>query len=82
MPFSSSEIPQYRLPYEVVDFEIELMRDLGVKVGFEKLGLEVYAASSRTFQVVLGKGLGMNGMTLESLHSEGYAAVFVGIGEL
>ena len=30
--FSASEIPQFRLPYEVVDFEIELMKDLGVKV--------------------------------------------------
>lgn len=29
--FSSSEIPQFRLPYDVVDFEIELVRDLGVK---------------------------------------------------
>ncbi|XP_043218241.1 dihydropyrimidine dehydrogenase [NADP(+)]-like [Amphibalanus amphitrite] len=29
---SSSEIPQYRLPYDVVDFEVELMKDLGVKV--------------------------------------------------
>ncbi|XP_026468249.1 dihydropyrimidine dehydrogenase [NADP(+)]-like isoform X2 [Ctenocephalides felis] len=28
---SSSEIPQFRLPYDVVDFEIELVRDLGVK---------------------------------------------------
>lgn len=28
---SSSEIPQYRLPYEVVDFEIQLVKDLGVK---------------------------------------------------
>ena len=32
-PFnSSSEIPQFRLPFGVVDFEIELMKDLGVKV--------------------------------------------------
>ena len=30
---SSAEIPQYRLPYDVVDFEINLMKDLGVKVG-------------------------------------------------
>ena len=30
--FSSSEIPQYRLPYSVVDFEVELMKDLGVKI--------------------------------------------------
>lgn len=29
---SSSEIPQYRLPYSVVNFEVELMKDLGVKV--------------------------------------------------
>eukprot|EP01125_Pyxidicula_operculata_P018237 TRINITY_DN6477_c0_g1_i1.p1 TRINITY_DN6477_c0_g1~~TRINITY_DN6477_c0_g1_i1.p1 ORF type:complete len:1026 (-),score=284.33 TRINITY_DN6477_c0_g1_i1:104-2800(-) len=29
---SSTEIPQYRLPFEVVDFEIKLMLDLGVKV--------------------------------------------------
>jgi len=29
---SSGEIPQYRLPYEVVDFEIELMKDLGVTI--------------------------------------------------
>lgn len=28
---SSSEIPQYRLPFEVVDFEISLVKDLGVK---------------------------------------------------
>ncbi|WAR22886.1 DPYD-like protein [Mya arenaria] len=28
---SSSEIPQYRLPYSVVDFEVQLMKDLGVK---------------------------------------------------
>ena len=30
--FSSSEIPQYRLPYDVVSFELELLKDLGVKV--------------------------------------------------
>ncbi|KAL8582205.1 hypothetical protein ACOMHN_004124 [Nucella lapillus] len=29
---SSSEIPQFRLPFGVVDFEIEQMKDLGVKV--------------------------------------------------
>ncbi|XP_076813425.1 dihydropyrimidine dehydrogenase [NADP(+)]-like [Clavelina lepadiformis] len=29
---STSEIPQYRLPYDVVDFEIQLMQDLGVKI--------------------------------------------------
>ncbi|KAE9548824.1 hypothetical protein FO519_007960 [Halicephalobus sp. NKZ332] len=29
---SSSEIPQFRLPYNVVDFEIQLARDVGVKI--------------------------------------------------
>ncbi|XP_014473773.1 PREDICTED: dihydropyrimidine dehydrogenase [NADP(+)] [Dinoponera quadriceps] len=29
---SSSEIPQYRLPYDVVNFEVNLVRDLGVKI--------------------------------------------------
>lgn len=29
---SSSEIPQYRLPYDVVSFEVDLVRDLGVKI--------------------------------------------------
>ncbi|KAH0534263.1 dihydropyrimidine dehydrogenase [NADP(+)] [Cotesia glomerata] len=29
---SSSEIPQYRLPYDVVSFEIQLIQDLGVKI--------------------------------------------------
>ncbi|KAK6763278.1 hypothetical protein RB195_023838 [Necator americanus] len=28
----SSEIPQFRLPYDVVDFEIQLARDIGVKI--------------------------------------------------
>lgn len=33
---SSSEIPQFRLPYDVVDYEINLMKDLGVKVETNK----------------------------------------------
>ncbi|KAM9720041.1 dihydropyrimidine dehydrogenase [NADP(+)] isoform 2-T2 [Menidia menidia] len=38
---STSEIPQFRLPYEVVQFEISLMKDLGVKVVCEKaLGVD------------------------------------------
>ncbi|XP_053486342.1 dihydropyrimidine dehydrogenase a, tandem duplicate 1 isoform X1 [Ictalurus furcatus] len=58
---SSSEIPQFRLPYEVVQFELDLMKDLGVKI-------------------VCGKGLGQDGMTLQSLKEQGYKAVFIGIG--
>ncbi|XP_042661460.1 dihydropyrimidine dehydrogenase [NADP(+)] isoform X3 [Tyto alba] len=33
---SMSEIPQFRLPYDVVNFEAELMKDLGVKIVFGK----------------------------------------------
>jgi len=33
---SSAEIPQYRLPYDVVSFEVEQMKDLGVKVELNK----------------------------------------------
>lgn len=30
--FSSSEIPQFRLPLDVVNFEIDLLKDLGVNI--------------------------------------------------
>lgn len=33
---STAEIPQYRLPFEVVSFELQLVKDLGVKVEFDK----------------------------------------------
>ncbi|KAG8231044.1 hypothetical protein J437_LFUL010923 [Ladona fulva] len=31
---STSEIPQYRLPYDAVNFELELAKDIGVKVEY------------------------------------------------
>ncbi|XP_005797190.1 dihydropyrimidine dehydrogenase [NADP(+)] [Xiphophorus maculatus] len=44
---STSEIPQFRLPFEVVQFEIDLMKDLGVKVVCEKgLGVNGMTLSS------------------------------------
>lgn len=33
---SSSEIPQYRLPIDVVKYEIQLMKDLGVEIETER----------------------------------------------
>nr|XP_037288557.1 dihydropyrimidine dehydrogenase [NADP(+)]-like isoform X3 [Rhipicephalus microplus] len=33
---SSAEIPQYRLPFDVVSFELDLVKDLGVRVEFNK----------------------------------------------
>ncbi|XP_062584181.1 dihydropyrimidine dehydrogenase [NADP(+)]-like [Saccostrea cucullata] len=58
---SSSEIPQYRLPYSVVDFEVQLAKDLGVKI--EK-----------------GRSLSTSDITVQKLKSEGFEAVFLGIG--
>ncbi|CAF1117663.1 unnamed protein product [Adineta steineri] len=61
---SSQEIPQYRLPYDAVNFEVELMKDLGVKIirnkplTIEKDGLTVQ----------------------NLLNEHGYKAVFLGIG--
>ncbi|RWS25388.1 dihydropyrimidine dehydrogenase-like [NADP(+)] [Leptotrombidium deliense] len=57
---STSEIPQYRLPFDVVKFEVKLMQDLGVKI-------------------LYGKALGRD-FSVKSLRSDGYSAVFVGIG--
>jgi dihydropyrimidine dehydrogenase (NADP+) len=45
---SSLEIPQFRLPFDVVQFEVDLMRDLGVKVEFNKaLGRDFTVESLR-----------------------------------
>ncbi|XP_061926358.1 dihydropyrimidine dehydrogenase [NADP(+)] [Entelurus aequoreus] len=58
---STSEIPQFRLPYEVVQFEIDLMKDLGVKVVCEKgLGVDGMTLTSlkQHYQAVfIGIGL-------------------------
>ncbi|XP_028608017.1 dihydropyrimidine dehydrogenase [NADP(+)] [Grammomys surdaster] len=58
---STSEIPQFRLPYDVVNFEIELMKDLGV-------------------EIICGKSLSTDEMTLRNLKENGYKAAFIGIG--
>ena len=61
---SSSEIPQYRLPYDAVNFEIELMKDLGVKI-----------VPNKALTVEEG-GLTVRSL----LNEQGYKAVFLGIG--
>ncbi|NWY74053.1 DPYD dehydrogenase, partial [Erithacus rubecula] len=59
---SMSEIPQFRLPYDVVNFEAKLMKDLGVKIIFRK-GLAVDGMTLHTLKedgykaVFIGIGL-------------------------
>ncbi|XP_033210054.1 dihydropyrimidine dehydrogenase [NADP(+)] [Belonocnema kinseyi] len=59
---SSSEIPQYRLPYDVVNFEVDLARDLGVKIEFgrrlSEKDLTIQGLKKSGYKVVfLGIGL-------------------------
>ncbi|OQR72920.1 dihydropyrimidine dehydrogenase-like [Tropilaelaps mercedesae] len=58
---SSAEIPQYRLPFAVVAFELQLVKDLGVKVEFNKeLGKDytVRSLKERGYKAIfLGIGL-------------------------
>ncbi|XP_069823822.1 dihydropyrimidine dehydrogenase [NADP(+)] isoform X4 [Dendropsophus ebraccatus] len=59
---SASEIPQFRLPYDVVSFELELMKDLGVKVivgrGLGTPGMNITALKEDGFAAIfLGIGL-------------------------
>ncbi|XP_054021130.1 dihydropyrimidine dehydrogenase [NADP(+)] [Dryobates pubescens] len=59
---STSEIPQFRLPYDVVQFEAELLKDLGVKIIFNK-GLAIDGMTLSTLKddgyeaVFIGIGL-------------------------
>ncbi|EGC37613.1 dihydropyrimidine dehydrogenase [Dictyostelium purpureum] len=59
---SSAEIPNYRLNYEVVEFEIKLMKDLGVKVEYGKRlgenGFTVESLHQQGYEVVY-LGIGM-----------------------
>eukprot|EP01012_Entosiphon_sulcatum_P020608 TRINITY_DN2551_c0_g1_i1.p1 TRINITY_DN2551_c0_g1~~TRINITY_DN2551_c0_g1_i1.p1 ORF type:complete len:1033 (+),score=162.44 TRINITY_DN2551_c0_g1_i1:22-3099(+) len=58
---STFEIPAYRLPFDVVDFEVKLLRDLGVKIETNKaLGRDFTVQSLREQgfgAVFLGLGL-------------------------
>ncbi|KAM6948993.1 dihydropyrimidine dehydrogenase [NADP(+)] [Aplochiton taeniatus] len=59
---STAEIPQFRLPFEVVQFEIDLMKDLGVKVvcgrGLGVNGMTLMSLKEEGFQAVfIGIGL-------------------------
>ncbi|XP_053098800.1 dihydropyrimidine dehydrogenase [NADP(+)] isoform X16 [Hemicordylus capensis] len=53
---STSEIPQFRLPYDVVLFETELMKDLGVKIicgrGLSNEGLTLSALKEDDYKAI------------------------------
>lgn len=72
--FSSSEIPQFRLPYNVVDFEVQLAKDIGVKVCENRRKL------IPSLQIVMGRRLHKKDLTLNNLRQNGCKAVFIGIG--
>lgn len=59
---SSTEIPGYRLPFDVVDFEVKLMKDLGVKIEVGKqLGRDMTLESLKADgyeAIFLGIGFG------------------------
>ncbi len=66
---SSNEIPQYRLPYDVVNFEVNLMKDLGVKVEYGKKlganGLTVESLKKQGYEAIfLGIGLPEVGISM------------------
>eukprot|EP00088_Acartia_fossae_P032309 TRINITY_DN3308_c0_g1_i6.p1 TRINITY_DN3308_c0_g1~~TRINITY_DN3308_c0_g1_i6.p1 ORF type:complete len:1069 (-),score=295.18 TRINITY_DN3308_c0_g1_i6:247-3453(-) len=58
---NTSELPAYRLPYDVINFELDLMKDLGVKIE-------------------TGRALSTEDLTVEKLQKDGFATVFIGIG--
>lgn len=57
---SSSEIPQYRLPYQAVQFELKLMLDLGIKVEYNKeLGRDITIKDLKEKSTAIFLGIGL-----------------------
>ena len=57
---SSSEIPQYRLPFQAVQFELQLMLDLDIKVEYEKqLGRDLSIAQLKEESTAIFLGIGL-----------------------
>lgn len=74
---SFTEIPQFRLPYDTVDFEIQFMQDLGPKVHYEA------PLSARRGLTVAKLLAGDQTNPLISMHGDqgGFKAIFVAIGK-
>ncbi|KAM9008251.1 dihydropyrimidine dehydrogenase [NADP(+)] isoform 2-T2 [Ara ararauna] len=80
---STSEIPQFRLPYDVVNFEAELMKDLGVKIVFGR-GLSMDGMTLRALKedgykaVFIGIGMCACHSPLPSIHG---TVIVLGAGD-
>lgn len=70
---SLTEIPQYRLPYDAVDFEIQFMQDLGVKIHYNS----PLSKKNNFTMVDLLSGLTNH----PAIPEQGFKAVFIGIGK-
>ena len=54
---NTSELPSYRLSYDVVNFEMDLMKDLGVKVETSRNSVVIMSESVRLFCYHVGGGV-------------------------
>ncbi|VDK24858.1 unnamed protein product [Taenia asiatica] len=70
---STTEIPQFRLPGAAVAFELQLLRDLGVRIF---TGRPFSASAAEASDSVAAP----HGVTLGSLRAAGYKAIFLGFG--
>lgn len=73
---SLTEIPQYRLPFDAVDFEIQFMQDLGVKIHY---GCKLSAEEKLTLADLMNG----SGKLKETKHipKGGFKVVFLGFGK-
>ncbi|VDM27561.1 unnamed protein product, partial [Hydatigera taeniaeformis] len=70
---STTEIPQFRLPGAAVAFELQMLRDLGVRIFTGR----PFSASAAEASDSVRKP---HGVTLDSLRASGYRAIFLGFG--
>lgn len=71
---SLTEIPQYRLPYDAVDFEIQFMQDLGVKIHYNY-------ALSKSADFTVQRLISGSKKDSNVIPEQGFKAVFLGIGK-
>lgn len=73
---SLTEIPQFRLPYDAVDFEIQFMQDLGPKIHYSQ---PLSKQNNLTIAGLLQPG--KNGARVGDYQHSGFDAVYLAIGK-